>query len=71
MLRICVWMIKLFQKLLGYYFLVFVVFDVLFCIDEYIVFFNFLFDSNFLFFYRYYYERIENAYMNLFIIFFF
>lgn len=53
------------------FFLVLAAFDASFCIDEHIVFSNFLFDSNPPFSHRHYYERIENAYMNLFITFFF
>lgn len=71
MSRICVWMTKSFQKLLGHHFSVLAAFDASFCIDEHIVFSNFLFDSNPPFSHRHYYERIENAYMNLFITFFF
>lgn len=64
-------MTKSFQKLLGHHFSVLAAFDASFCIDEHIVFSNFLFDSNPPFSHRHYYERIENAYMNLFITFFF
>lgn len=55
----------------GTIFAVLAAFDASFCIDEHIVFSNFLFDSNPPFSHRHYYERIGNAYMNLFITFFF